>query len=133
MRITQDNIQKLEPNQIFVFGSNLSGIHGGGAAKLAYERFKAKWGNGIGLQGACYAIPTKSEGIQRSLTVDEIKPYVADFISFASANKHLTFLVTEIGCGLANMQPNEIAPLFRSALRFNNIHLPKRFWDELNK
>ena len=131
MRITRDNIRSLQPNEIFVFGSNLSGIHGGGAALLAYERFKAKYGQGIGLQGFSYAIPTKSEGIKRTLTIEEIKPYVDEFIKFAQANKHLIFFVTEIGCGLAGHIPEHIAPLFRTALTINNIHLPQKFWDAL--
>ena len=69
IRITPDNIQTLKPNEIFVFGSNLSGIHGGGAARLAYEKFGAIYGQGVGLMGQSYAIPTKSEGIKRTLSI----------------------------------------------------------------
>lgn len=131
MRITSERITSLLSNQIFVFGSNLSGIHGGGAAYTAMK-WGAIYGNGVGLQGQTYAIPTKSEGIRRTLDIDEIKPHVDDFIQFAINNPKLTFLVTEVGCGLAGINPNEIAPLFKEAVLVNNIHLPNRFWDILN-
>ena len=132
MRITSDNIQSLKDNEVFVFGSNLSGIHGGGAAKLAFERFGAIYGNGQGMQGKSYAIPTKSEGIKRSLTVEEIRLYVNKFISDAIVNPDLTFLVTEIGCGLAGHHSKDIAPLFSNALNIENIYLPQSFLDVLN-
>ena len=70
MRYTPDFITHLNNGEIFVFGSNLKGLHGGGAARLAYERFGAIWGQGVGLQGSCYGIPTMHGG------VDAIKPYV---------------------------------------------------------
>lgn len=135
-RITPDNIQELKPNEIFVFGSNLSGIHGGGAAKLAHQKFGAKWEEGVGLFGQSYAIPTKSRGIARTLTLGEIRPHVDNFLSFCEmqyiGNK-VTFLVTEIGCGLAGYNPIDIAPMFRyAAITLDNIYLPKRFWDILN-
>ena len=127
-RITSNNIIKLEENQIFVFASNLSGIHGKGAALTA-----RKWGaifyQSSGLQGQTWAIPTKDASIKRTLTINEIKPYVDDFIEFAKSNSQFTFLVTEIGCGLAGMTPKQIAPLFRGAIEVDNIFLPKRFWD----
>ena len=133
MRITNNNITELRPNEIFVFGSNLSGIHGGGAAKLAKDKFGAKLGVSTGVTGQCYAIPTKSEYIVRTLTIKEIKPYVDDFISFASENKDYTFLVTEIGCGLAGLKHEHIAPLFKlvETEDIGNIHLPQKFWDNL--
>lgn len=124
-RITSDRIQELKPGEIFVFGSNLSGSHGGGAALLAYRKWGAVWGQGVGLQGQTYAIPTMHGG------VDEIYPYVKDFISFAKEHPELTFLVTEIGCGIAGFLPEEIAPLFKEAVPVENIHLPKRFWKVL--
>lgn len=127
-RITPENITELEDNQIFVFGSNLSGIHGKGAALTA-----RKWGaifyQSSGLQGQTWAIPTKDASIKRTLTINEIKPYVDDFIEFAKSNSQFTFLVTEIGCGLAGMTPKQIAPLFRGAIEVDNIFLPKRFWN----
>lgn len=117
---------------MFVFGSNLSGIHGGGAARIAYEKFGAIWGEGVGLQSKSYAIPTKSEGIKRTLTLEEIKPYVDSFISCAKDNPHITYLLTEVGCGLAGLQVEDVAPLFQEAVNVNNIHLPQRFWDALS-
>jgi len=129
-RITPENIKKLEENQIFVFGSNLSGKHGKGAAKTALG-WGAKWGQAKGLQGKTYGIPTKDASIRRTLTIEEIKPFVNEFIEFAKINKNLTFLVTEIGCGLAGLKPKEVAPLFKNAVNVPNIYLPARFWHKL--
>lgn len=129
-RITPDEIKKLADGEIFVFGSNLSGRHGKGAAKTALG-WGAKWGQGAGLQGRTYGIPTKDASVRRTLTIDEIRPFVEDFIQFAKDNPHLTFLVTEVGCGLAGLKPKEVAPLFRSCTYVKNIHLPNRFWHKL--
>jgi hypothetical protein len=107
-------INKLNKGEIFVFGSNLSGIHGAGAARIAYNKFGAKWGVGIGRTGNCYAIPTKSEGIKRTLTINEISLYVNEFILYAIENSELTFLVTDIGCGLAGYKIHDIEPLFKN-------------------
>lgn len=126
-RITPENITNIKDNQIFVFGSNLSGRHGKGAAKTALG-WGAKWGQAKGLQGRSYGIPTKDANIRRTLSIKEIKPFVDEFIEFAKANENLTFLVTEIGCGLAGLKPKEIAPLFKEAVNVENIHLPARFW-----
>ncbi|RHO71934.1 hypothetical protein DW083_10370 [Parabacteroides sp. AF48-14] len=124
-RITDNRIQELEPGEIFVFGSNLEGSHGGGAALLAFRKWGAIWGQGVGLQGQTYGIPTMHGG------VEEIRPYVDEFIRFAKEHPELTFLVTEIGCGIAGFRPEEIAPLFRDAVPVENIHLPERFWNIL--
>ena len=124
-RITNNRIQDLKPDEIFVFGSNLAGAHGGGAALLAYRKWGAVWGQGIGLQGQTYAIPTMHGG------VDKIYPYVKDFICFAKQHPEMTFLVTEIGCGIAGFLPEEIAPLFNEAIWVGNIYLPERFWKVL--
>ncbi|MDH6311283.1 O-acetyl-ADP-ribose deacetylase (regulator of RNase III) [Parabacteroides sp. PFB2-10] len=121
-RTTEKSIEHLQPNEIFVFGSNLEGMHAGGAAYLAKERWGAVWGQGIGLQGQTYAIPTMQGG------VETIKPYVDDFIQFAKDNPDKVFLVTEIGCGIAGFQPEDIAPLFKEAIKVSNIYLPERFW-----
>jgi hypothetical protein len=131
-RVVSDNITKLNTNEIFVFGSNLSGRHGKGAAKQALT-WGAKWGQGAGLQGRTYGIPSKNASITRTLSIKEIKPFVDDFIQFAKENEDLIFLVTEIGCGLANLTPKEVAPLFEEAIYIENIHLPKRFWHKLKK
>ncbi|MBC7748413.1 MAG: hypothetical protein H7Z76_07530 [Methylotenera sp.] len=125
-RTTLENINSLAENQIFVFGSNLSGRHGKGAAKTALG-WGAKWGQAKGLQGRTYGIPTKDASIRRTLTIEEIKPFVDEFIEFAKDNKNLIFLVTEIGCGLAGLKPKEVAPLFKEAANVFNIHLPSRF------
>jgi hypothetical protein len=131
MRTTPDNITNLELDQIFVFGSNHSGRHGKGAAKTALG-WGAKWGQAEGLQGMTYGIPTKDASIRRTLRLDEIKPYIDRFIEFAKANQDSTFLVTEIGCGLAGYKPKDIAPLFKEAESVENIYLPAKFWHKLN-
>lgn len=131
MRITPDYIIELKENQIFVFGSNQSGRHGKGAAKTALG-WGAKWGQAEGLQGRTYGIPTKNFSIQRTLSIDEIKPYVDRFIKFAKENKNYIFLVTEIGCGLAGLNPKDVAPLFKDAIDIENIYLPSKFWHKLN-
>lgn len=120
-RISPKWIDSLGENEIFVFGSNLEGLHGGGAALLAYEKFGAVWGQGVGLQGRSYGIPTMHGG------VDVIAPYVAEFITFAREHSELCFLVTEIGCGIAGFTVEEMAALFRPALDVENIFLPERF------
>ena len=123
---TPERISVLRPNEIFVFGSNLAGAHGGGAARLAYERFGAIWGQGVGLQGQSYAIPTMQGG------VETIKPYVDEFIAFAQTRPDLKFYVTQIGCGIAGFKVEEIAPLFQAAIDVENIILPKGFVNYLN-
>ena len=124
---TPDFITQLKENEIFVFGSNLAGAHGGGAARIAMEKFGAEWGKGVGMQGQCYAIPTMQGG------VDTVSPYVDEFILFAQAHPELTFLVTRIGCGIAGFRDSEIAPLFKDALPLENVILPKSFVMELEK
>lgn len=128
MRYTPDKIFDLESNEIFVFGSNESGIHGAGAAKLAFDKFGAVWGVGYGHEGKSFAIPTKDFEIQ-TLSIDKIKKYVDDFIKYAEENEEFNFLVTEIGCGLAGWNPKDIAPLFKNYPL--NVILPKRFVDIL--
>lgn len=129
-RTTTENITELMPGHIFVFGSNESGRHGKGAAKTALG-WGAKFGQAEGLQGRTYGIPTKDKAIRRTLSIEEIKPYVDRFISFAKNNPQLVFLCTEIGCGLAGLHPKEVAPLFEDAVSVGNIHLPSRFWHKL--
>jgi hypothetical protein len=130
MRTTPDDIKKLEQGHIFVFGSNLSGRHGKGAAKTALG-WGAKWGQAAGLQGRTYGIPTKDASIRRTLTIKEIKPFVDEFIEFAKNNPNLIFLVTEVGCGLAGYKQKDIAPLFVNAIDVENIYLPEKFWHKL--
>jgi len=117
-RTTPNHIDKLQPGEIFVFGSNLRGMHAGGAARAAYHKFGAVMGQGVGLQGQSYAIPTMQGG------VETIKPYVDEFIDFARQHTELTFLVTRIGCGIAGFRDEEIAPLFAEAHQLSNVVLP---------
>ena len=117
-RTTPNHIDKLQPGEIFVFGSNLRGMHAGGAARAAYHKFGAIMGQGVGLQGQSYAIPTMQGG------VETIKPYVDEFIEFARQHPELTFLVTRIGCGIAGFRDEEIAPLFAEAHQMSNVVLP---------
>lgn len=116
-------INSLKPNEIFVFGSNLEGEHGGGAAWYAYKSFGAEWGQGVGLQGQSYGIPTMQGG------VETIKPYVNEFIDFAEEHPEYKFLVTRVGCGIAGFKDKDIAPLFANAVDVENIILPKEFVD----
>ena len=118
MLITPEYITRLESNEIFVFGSNLAGMHGGGAARLAYEQFGAEWGVGVGRTGQCYAIPTMQG------EVETIHPYVDEFIHYAAQHPELTFLVTRVGCGIAGFTDEQIAPLFRTATDMPNVALP---------
>jgi len=120
-------IRSLEPNEVFVFGSNLGGFHGGGAARAALNLFGAVWGQGVGLQGQSYAIPTMQGG------VETIKPYVDQFIEFTKTRPDLYFYVTRIGCGIAGFRDEDIAPLFADALTLDNVSLPKTFHDILTK
>ena len=125
VRISPDNISALRPGEVFVFGSNLAGMHAGGAARVACARFGAVWGKGVGHYGQSYAIPTMQGG------VETIKPYVDDFTAYAKAHPELKFLVTRIGCGIAGFTDAEIAPLFAQASRLDNVYLPHSFWREL--
>ena len=126
-RISPNFINELKDKEIFVFGSNLEGMHGGGAANIAHNKFGAIWGQGVGLQGQSYGIPTMHGG------VDVIKPYVDEFINFAKSHPELKFLVTRIGCGIAGFSDEEMAPLFKDAIEIENIYLPKNFYDILVK
>lgn len=118
-------IKSLKADEIFVFGSNLAGAHGGGAARIAVEVFGAIWGQGVGLQGQSYAIPTMQGG------VETIKPYVDEFIEFAKQHRELFFYVTRIGCGIAGFRDEEIAPLFANAKKLENVALPESFVEKL--
>lgn len=126
-RFTPEMISRLAPDEVFVFGSNLGGFHGGGAARAAHKLFGAVWGQGVGLQGQSYAIPTMQGG------VETIKPYVDEFIDFAKSRHDLFFYVTRIGCGIAGFRDEEIAPLFKDALTLSNVALPKSFHELLEE
>lgn len=125
-KYTPENITSLNSDEVFVFGSNLAGNHAGGAARVARELFGAIMGQGVGMQGQSYAIPTMQGG------VDTIKPYVDDFIEYAQEHFEKTFYVTRIGCGIAGFKDEEIAPLFDVAFDLPNVVLPKTFWNIIN-
>ncbi|MBR1435674.1 MAG: hypothetical protein IJ584_11255 [Bacteroidales bacterium] len=120
-RFTPDYIDSLKEDEVFVFGSNLAGMHGGGAAYAAFKLFGAVMGCGVGLRGQSYAIPTMQGG------VETIKPYVDQFISFAKEHPELFFYVTRIGCGIAGFRDKDIAPLFSEATDVENVCLPESF------
>jgi len=113
-RFYSEPITTLRPDQIFVFGSNLAGIHGAGAAKQARSEFGAEQGVGEGPTGQCYALPTKDLGIQ-TRRIEDVKRSVALFIYYATQHPELEFLITPIGCGLAGFKPQQIAPMFANA------------------
>ena len=124
-RVASDKISTLAPGEIFVFGSNMEGMHGGGAARYANKNFGAEWGVGEGLTGRTYALPTM-EGKA------SMKQAVAHFTSCAKEHPELTFLVTARGCGIAGYTPEEVAPLFKDAAQLENVYLPQLFWDNLS-
>ena len=119
-------VKELAFNEIFTFGSNLSGFHGKGSA-LQAKRWGAKYGEGVGLWGRTYAIPTKDYKI-KTLPLRKIVPYVEAFIECAECNPDCIFLVTEIGCGLAGYTPEDIAPMFKECIELENVKLPLSFW-----
>lgn len=125
----------MDKNEIFVFGSNLAGRHGAGAALFARQHYDAKYGQGQGLQGRSYAIPTKDHSLN-SLPLFKINYFVDVFIKYVRIQelKHpeMRFYVTSIGCGLAGYTPNDIAPMFNKLLDFPNVKLPESFLEVLN-
>ncbi len=127
MRTTPDNITSLRQEEIFVFGSNLQGKHCSGAAKIALEKFGAKFGVGIGIQGQSYAIPTMQGNLK------SIGEFVRIFILFAKNNQYKRFYVTPIGCGIAGYTAEQIAPFFIDATECANIFLPPSFWKVIEK
>ena len=124
-RLASDRIAELDKNEIFVFGSNIQGAHGGGAAWYAHKKFGAEWGVGEGLTGRTYALPTMEGDVS-------MKKAVEHFIDCAKAHPEFIFLVTAVGCGIAGYTPDEVAPLFREATSLKNVYLPQVFWDVLN-
>lgn len=124
-RVASDRIAELGANEIFVFGSNIQGAHGGGAAWFAHKRFGAEWGVGEGLTGRTYALPTMEGEMS-------LKRAVSHFVDCAKQHPELTFLVTAVGCGIAGYTAAEVAPLFKEAASLENVYLPQLFWKELN-
>jgi hypothetical protein len=110
-KYTPENIVNLDENEIFVFGSNEAGIHGAGAARIAFLKFGAEMGLGNGLSGNSYAIPTKDRNVE-TLPLDKVKSYIDEFIGFVLKHQNLTFYLTKIGCGLAGFTIEEIKNIF---------------------
>lgn len=125
-RVTRDYINELEENEVFVFGSNKQGMHFGGAAYFAYQKFGAKMGVGEGLTGQSYALPTM-EG------KESFKEAVSTFIAFAKENPTKKFLVTKVGCGIAGYAVEDVAPMFAEAIDLVNVFLPQEFWEFYSK
>ena len=126
-RITPEKITELSRCEIFVFGSNLQGQHSGGAARMAHRHFGAKWGVGAGPTGKCYAIPTMHGG------VEDMKPYIDDFVEYVKNHPNNRFLVTRVGCGIAGFKDEDIAPLFKEVRDTPNVCLPKEWLIILHK
>ena len=124
---TQEKIRGLAENEIFVFGSNIRGMHGGGAARAAFNHFGAEWGVGEGLTGRCYALPTMEGG------VDYIAGKVQNFLQCARQHPELKFFVTRIACGIAGFTDSEIGPLFKDAIDMENVILPREFVEEIER
>lgn len=114
----------MSARQIFVFGSNLAGRHGRGSARAALEQHGAEYGVGVGLRGNSYAIPTKDRNIE-TMPLDAIEPYVAEFLTFARKHPEMRFNIVAIGCGLAGLTPEQVAPMFAGAP--DNCVLPPEF------
>ncbi len=125
-RVSPERIDCLLPNQVFVFGSNKQGYHGGGAAAFAHRYFGAEWGVGEGITGKCYALPTM-EGEQ------SLAEAVERFTRHALADPDHNYLVTAVGCGIAGYTPEDVAPYFMEAASLPNVYLPQCFWDVLDK
>ncbi len=130
MRTTPENIKVLEPNQVFVFGSNYAGRHGRGAALTAMRKFGARYGQGTGLMGQSYGIATKGHKLE-VLSLTAIGIQIEKFKRFANEHREFEFLVTEIGCGLAGYKPRDIAPFFVDSP--TNVVLPESFIRHLSK
>lgn len=123
-RVASDRIAELGEGEIFVFGSNIQGMHGGGAAWVANQKFGAQWGVGEGLTGRTYALPTMEGEASMRRAVER-------FTTCAKEHPELTFLVTAVGCGIAGYTPQQVAPMFRAAAALENVYLPMVFWDVL--
>ena len=122
-RITPRWIDSLKETEIFVFGSNLAGMHDSSATHIARQPSGAVMGKGVGLQGQRYAIPTMQGG------GETIRPYVNDCLEFTRHHPEVQFLVTPIGCGIAGFEAEDIAPLFECEKEIKNISLPESFWE----
>ena len=123
-RVTPEPLSHLNPDEVFVFGSNKDGRHLGGASLAAFLHFGAVMGRAEGLQGQSYAIPTVG------VRLTELSNAIERFIAFAEAHNELHFMVTAIGCGSAGFTPKSMAPLFEKCIQLENVSLPASFWME---
>jgi len=114
--------EKPTGERVFVFGSNLAGVHGAGSAKAAATKHGAKRGVGSGRTGNAYAIPTKATWRSPALPLDMIAAHIREFIRYVGRHPEITFDVVRVGCGLAGYEDSQIAPLFANAPR--NVYLP---------
>lgn len=119
---------KHKHGQVFVFGSNLAGIHGAGSAEEAFVWHGATWGSGVGPMGRAYAIPTKQANVRETMPLGEIEPHVSNFIQYASEHPRMTFFVVAVGTGLSGYKHEQIAPMFKDAP--DNCILPPE-WKEV--
>lgn len=124
---TEDNFTSIGENEVFVFGSNLAGRHGLGAAKFARDRCGAKYGIGTGFTGNSYALPTKDQNL-RVMSLVKIQAQIEHFKFVAQLHPDKVFLVTKIGCGLAGYKDHEIAPLFRGSPSNCKFHCSWRIY-----
>lgn len=130
MRDTPEKMWNPRAQEVFVFGSNLAGRHGKGAARFAWERCGAVPGTGAGFSGRSYAIPTKDARLN-VLPLPVIEKHVAQFLAFAGLHTDLIFWVTKIGCGLAHYRAPQIAGLFVGKTIPANVRLPKEFREHI--
>lgn len=120
-------LESMTPTDCLVFGSNLAGRHGAGCAKFCATHLGAKYGQGEGDMGRCYALPTKDRNIE-TLPLDEIEKGVIRFLNYARHHPEKKFLVTPVGTGLAGYSVDEIAPMFVNESIPDNVSLPAEFW-----
>lgn len=130
---TPDFIESLEQNEVFVFGSNLNGVHSGGASLMAFRNFGAEWGQVEGPQGQSYAIPTDIRGEAVGNISDFLKKHIDKFLDYAKVHQDKTFLVTKIGCGTAGFSGDFMAQFFKEAIGMENVRLPKEFVEILTE
>jgi len=114
---------KEDDGRVFVFGSNLLGIHGGGAARYAYDYLGATWKDGEGLMGNSYALPTCYRPGE-PVTLPELAVYVDNFFNFARSHPELHFFVSKVGCGLAGLDEEDVKYIFRELVAPENCDLP---------
>ena len=124
---TPENIEQLQENEVFVFGSNENGNHAGGAARVAVEKFGAVMGQAEGMQGQSYAIPTLDKEMKQ-VSEEALREYIERFRKYADEHKELTFYMTKIGCGIAGFDVEYMAKVMKSFDFSFNVVMPKEFY-----